>query len=203
MLTQDLIQISLESSMALLLFLLPSSACFRCYSVLQFLFLLTIYTAIVEVWYWLLVNLLHLSHHKIVMLSSLLVLFPFFPRKVLRDDQYRDVIHLVSMREFFFQWRTPLDHLWFPGFKCTMFLFTILHFGYDSYHVVPKFLIFASKLLITGDDILYCSIKLALLEAQDKQVNLGALGSHTSCHIKNLLIVAWRVRQPWNIYKVD
>ena len=84
--TQDIIYISLELNLTLLLFRLPFTACLRCYSISQFLFLLTIISIVLGAWHWLLVNFLYLSHHKIVVLSSLLVLFSFILCEVLRDD---------------------------------------------------------------------------------------------------------------------
>ena len=200
--TQDIIDISLELNLTLLLFHLPFTACFRCYSILQFLFLLTIFSNVLGAWYWLLVNFLHLSHHKIMMLRSLLVLFSFILCEVLWDDKYCWVINLVSWWKFFFQSSPPSTHLLFPAFKWFMFPFTIRDFGYYSYHVGPKFLILACKVLIGGDDILNCSIKLSFLKAQNKQVNLGAVRFHTSCHVKNLLIIAWGIRQSRDINKV-
>ena len=200
--TQDIIYISLELNLTLLLFRLPFTACLRCYSISQFLFLLTIISIILGAWHWLLVNFLYLCHHKIIMLGPLLVLFSFILCEVLRDDKYCRVINLVSWRKLFIQSSPPLVHLFFPAFEWIMILLTILDFGYYSYHVGPKFLFFACKVLIGGYDILNCSIKLAFLEAQNKQVNLWTLRFHTSCHVKNLLVIAWGIRQSRYIDKV-
>ena len=145
---------------------------------------------------------MYFSNHKIIMLGSLYILFSFTLCEVLRNDQDCRVICLVSLRKFFFQCKLPLAHLLFPAIECFMVLLIIWHFCYYSYHLGPKFLIFTCEVLIGSDYLLNRSIELSFLKAQNKQVNLGELRFHTSCHVKNLLIVARGIRQSRYIYKV-